>query len=122
MIEPNSRGQLGLFLLHRLTPIQGIPALGLPLSGYGCRKPNPGFARFWPSGLPSSGLWPKGPARSACGHAYERQALVIIVILTTMVRGTSTVFNGSAVVVVFAIFHLPHAGGAITMLALIVIR
>lgn len=31
---------------------------GLPPSGYGCRKPNPGCTRFWPSGLSSSSLCP----------------------------------------------------------------
>jgi len=29
-----------------------------PLPGYGCRKPNPGFARSRPFGRPSSSLWP----------------------------------------------------------------
>ncbi|KTT00851.1 hypothetical protein NS212_05710 [Pseudomonas parafulva] len=31
---------------------------GLPPSGDGSREPNPGCARFWPCGLPSSSLWP----------------------------------------------------------------
>lgn len=35
--------------------------------GHRCREPNLGFARVRPSGRPSSGLWPRGPARSACG-------------------------------------------------------
>ena len=44
---------------------------GLPPSGYGCHKPNSGFARFWPFGLPSSTLWPRGPARSACARSLS---------------------------------------------------
>lgn len=94
-----------------------------PLSGYGCREPNLGFAKVWPSGRPSSGLWPIVGRRAPLAvMAYERQALVIIVILTTKVRGTPTVSNGTSVVVVLSIFHLPHTGGAIAVLALVVIR
>jgi hypothetical protein len=77
---------------------------------------------FGPAGFHPQAFGPEGRRAPFAVMTYERQALVIIVILTTMVRGTSTVFNGSAVVVVFAILHLPHTGGAITMLALIVIR
>src|SRR5450830_1413614 len=75
-----------------------------------------------PDGYHPQAFGPKGRRAPLAVMTYRRQALVIIVILTTMVRGTSTVFNGTAIEIVFAIFHLPHADGAITMLALIVIR
>jgi len=76
---------------------------------------------FGPAGFHPLAFGPGGRRAPLEVMTYERQALVIIVILTTMVRGTSTVFNGTAIVIVFAILHLPHTGGAITVLALIVI-
>ena len=51
----------------------------------------------------------------------QLQASIIIVILIPVVRGTSTVLNSTAIVALLAIFNLPHTGGAIAVLTLIMI-
>ncbi|KAI3494620.1 hypothetical protein L1887_40657 [Cichorium endivia] len=53
-----TRGMPEAFVPRSVMVLTVYPLWACPLSGFGCRKPNPGFARFWHSGLPSSSLWP----------------------------------------------------------------